>query len=91
MLWKSEKITSVTSILGSLGNDDGDGDGDGNGNENGKKVIGLDSDKTTQLSTHITLFGRFLSRGCTTYNVKVPNFTFCRGRELKTTILFFFS
>ena len=46
MLWKSEKITFVSSILGSLGNDDGDGDGDGdgngNGNENGKKVMGLD-------------------------------------------------
>ena len=25
------------------------------------------------------------------YNMKVPNFTFCRGQEHKTTTLFFFS
>ena len=61
--------------LGSLSNDYGDG------NENGKKQ---------QLCTCITLFCTFLSRRCRC-NVKVPNFTFCRGREHKATTFFLFS
>ena len=44
-----------------------------------------------QLCTRITLFCTFLYRRCTTYEVKVPNFSFCRGRKHKTTTFFFFS
>ena len=43
------------------------------------------------LSTCITLFCSFLWCHYTTYHdVKMPNFTFYRGRERKTTIFFFF-
>ena len=53
---------------------------DGDGNENGKKAIGSDwqNNHTSLPSLH-------------DYNVKVPNLTFCRGREHKTTTFFFFS
>ena len=50
---------------------------DGDGNEKGKKAIGLDWQNKC-----ITLFSTL---------VKVPNLTFCRGREHKTTTFFFFS
>ena len=59
--------------LMSLSNDDGDG------NENGKKA-------KQQLCT-CALFCTFLFRQCTTYDVKMPNFTFCGEREHKTTTL----
>ena len=47
---------------------------DGDGKENGKK--------------HAFLYISLPSLH--DYNVKVPNFTFCRGREQKTTTFFFF-
>ena len=67
--------------LGSLTNVDGDG------SENGKKATGLDWQTTT---THV--YHAFLYISLTSlhdYNVKVPNFTFCRERENKTTTLNF--
>ena len=42
-----------------------------------------------QLCTCITLFLYISLPSLHDYNVKVPNFTFCRGREHKTTFLFF--
>ena len=36
-------------------------------------------------------FCTFLFPSMNDYNVKVPNFAFCRGREQKTTTFFFFS
>ena len=46
--------------------------------------------KTTTLHVHHAFFYISLPslHDC---NVKLPNFTFCRGREQKTTTLFFFS
>ena len=44
-----------------------------------------------QLCTCITLFLHISLPSLQDYNVKVPNFTFCRGRENKTTTCFFFS
>ena len=43
-----------------------------------------------QLCTCIMLFVHFFLPSLHGYNVKVPNFTFCRGREHKTTTFFFF-
>ena len=67
--------------------DDGDFDGDGNGNEKGKEAIG--SDWQNNNSARITLFCTLPSLH--DYDEKIPNFTFCGGRELKTTTFFFFS
>ena len=44
-----------------------------------------------QLCTCITLLVHFYRPLLPDYNVKVPNFTFCRGREHKTTTFLFFS
>ena len=57
---------------------------DGDDNENGKKAIGLDwqNDNFARASR---FFCTFLSRPLHDYNVKVPNSTFCRGWEHKTT------
>ena len=65
-----------------LSNDDADG------NENGKKAIGLIS-KTTTLHVHHAFLYISLS-SLPDYNVKVPEFTFCRGRGHKTTTFFSF-
>ena len=56
---------------------------DGNGNENGTEnnVIGLEH--------HVFLY-IFLPL-LHDYDVKVPNFTFCGGREHRTTTSFFYS
>ena len=75
-------ITAVTSIE-SLSNDDVDG------NENGKKAIGLISKTTTLHVHHAFLYISLPS--LPDYNVKVPEFTFCRGREHKTTTFFSFA
>ena len=64
-----------------LSNDDGDV------NENGKKAIGLDWKTTTLLVHHAFLNISLVSLH--DYNVKVPNFTFFRGREQKTTFFSF--
>ena len=62
---------------------------DGDGNENGKKAIGLISKTTTLHLHHAFLYISLpLLPDC---NVKVLKFTFCRGREHKTTTFFFFS
>ena len=63
--------------IGSLSNDNADS------NKNGKKAIGLIS-KTTTLFLYISL------PSLPNYNVKVPEFTFCRGREHNTTTFFSF-
>ena len=60
-------------ILGSLPNHDGDG------NEYGKKAIDLDKQTTTLHVHHAFLYVSLPSLH--DYNVKLPNFSFCRGRE----------
>ena len=61
---------------GGLSNDDGDG------NENGKKATGLDRQNNN--------FARISLLSLHDYNVKVPNFTFCRGRERRRRLSFSF-
>ena len=68
-------------ILGSLGNDDGEV------NENGKEGIDLISKTTTLQVHHAFLYISLPSLH--DYDVKMPNFTFCRGREHNTTTFFF--
>ena len=65
-------------LLGSLRSDDADV------NDSGKKAIDLDLSKTTTLHVHHTFLyiSLPLLHG---FNVKAPNFSFCRGREQKTT------
>ena len=82
---KSKRKISV----GSLSNDHGDGDGDGN--ENGRKtfLIGLDWQ-----NNNFTRASRFLYISLPSlhaYDVKLPTFKYCGGREHKTTIFIFFS
>ena len=70
--------------IGSLSNDDGDG------NENCKKAKGLDWRNNNFARAHHASW--YIS--CPSlhdYNVKVPCFTFCRGREHKTTSFLYFS
>ena len=64
-------------LLGSLRSDDADV------NESGKKAIDLDLSKTTLHVHHAFLYISLSSLH--DFNVKVPNFWFCRGREQKTT------
>ena len=67
--------------LGSLSNHDGDC------NENGKKQWALIGKTTTLHVHHAFLFISYPSLH--DYKVKVLHFTFCRGREHKTTTLEF--
>ena len=76
VLWESQTI-------GSLSNYDGDV------NEDGKKAIGLDR-QNNNLQVHDS-FWYFCFPSLHDNNVRVPNFTFCRGREHKTTTFVFFS
>ena len=76
-------ITRKGLYEGWISNDDGDGNG------NGKKAIGFISAKQ-QLCSVSGFFVHFLAV-VHDYNLKVPNFKFCRGREHKTTTTFFFS
>ena len=77
-------IRGVTRrILGSLSNDDGDV------NKNSKKAIGLDWQTTTLHVYHAFLYIYLPSLHY--YDVKMPIFTFCEGRERKTTTFSFFS
>ena len=64
---------------GSLSNDDGDG------NEKGKKATGLNWQ-----NNNFARASRFSLQSLHDHNVKVPNLTFCRGRELKTMTSFSF-
>ena len=68
------------TAIGSLGNDDGDV------NENVKTAIGLDKQ-----NNNFARASNFFFPSLHDYDVKVPNFTFCGGREHKTTNFFFFS
>ena len=67
-------------MLGSLSDDDMDGIE--------KKAVGLISKTTTLHMPHPFLYISWPS--LPDYNVKVPEFTFCRGREHKTTTFFSF-
>ena len=74
---------SLQLTLASLRNDDADG------NENGKKAIGLD--KQNNNFARASRFFLYISLpSLPDYSVKVPEFTFCRGREHKTTTFFSF-
>ena len=72
------------TIIGSLSNDNGDA------NENGKRAIDLDWQKKKIARTSRS-FVRFFAVTARLYVVKMSNFTFCGGREHKTTTLLFFS
>ena len=84
----SERVKRKDSReIGSLRNDDGDDDG----NENGKKAIGLDKEnnnfaRALRFFVHLIAVFAGLQR-----ETAYCNFTFCRGREQKTTTFFFFS
>ena len=65
-------------LLGSLRSDDADV------SDSDKKAIDLDLSKTTTLHVHHTFLYISLP-SLHDFNVKVPNFWFCRGREQKTT------
>ena len=52
---------------------------DGDGNEYGKKAMDLDK-QTTTLHVHHPFLDISLP-SLDDYNVKLPNFSFCRGRE----------
>ena len=71
-------------LSGNLSKDDGDV------NEDGKKAIGLDWENNT-FARASRFFVCISLPSLHDYNVKMPNFTFCRGREPKITIFFFFS
>ena len=77
----SENRRTPLDSLGSLSNDDGDV------NENGRNAIGLISKTTTLHVHHAFLYISLPSLH--EYDVKMPNFTFCRGREHNTTTFFF--
>ena len=64
-------------LLGSLRSDDADV------TESGEKAIDLDLSKTTLHVHHAFLYISLPSLH--DFNVKAPNFWFCRGREQKTT------
>ena len=65
-------LTNVCGTIGSLRNDD-------DGNENSKKSNRFRQAKQ-QLCTCVTLFLYISLPSLHDYNVKLPNFTFCRGR-----------
>ena len=50
--------------------------------------LGLDKPKTKTLLVHHAFLYISLS-SLNDHNVKLPNFTFCRGREQETTTFFF--
>ena len=65
--------------IGGLSNDDGDV------NENVKKAIGFSSLAKQQLCTCYHAFLYISLQSLYNYDVKMPNFTFCGGREHTTT------
>ena len=75
------RMSKVNNIIGSLSIHDGDG------NKNGKKAIGLDQQNN---NVHHDFWYISLP-SLHDYDVKVANFTFCRGREHKKTTFFKFS
>ena len=66
------------TAIGRLNNDNGDV------NENVKTAIGLDKQ-----NNNFACASNFFFPSLHDYDVKVPNFTFCGGREHKTTNFFF--
>ena len=70
-------------VKGSLSNDDGDV------NENGIKAIGYIGKTTTLHAHHAFLYISLPSLH--DYDVNMPNFTFCGGREDKAMTFFLFS
>ena len=75
---------SFLVTIGSLSNDNGDG------SENGKKAVGLDrqNNNFARASRFLVHFFAVTTR---LYHVKVPNFTFCGGREHSRETFLFFS
>ena len=70
-------------LVSILSNDKGDG------NKNDKKTIVFLIGKVTTLLLYHA-FWYIFQPSLHDYEVKVPNFSFCRGREHKTTTFFFF-
>ena len=70
-------------MVGSLSNDDGDG------KENGKKAIGVDW-QNNNVARALRLFVHFFAVTARLQS-ESAKFTFCRGREHKPTLFFFFS
>ena len=68
-------------VKGNLSSDDGDV------NENGKKQ----QVRLAKLCTRITPFLYISLSSLHDYDVNLPNFTFCGGREDKAMTFFFFS
>ena len=73
-------------MIGSLRNDDADG------KENSKKSMGLNwKNNNSARASRFFVHTYFLAVVARQQREKVPDFTFCRGRERKTTIFLFFS
>ena len=81
--WYILSPQSSLVVKGNLSNDDGDV------NENGKKAVAYVG-KTTTLHVHVAFLYISLP-SLHDYDVNLPNFTFCQGREHKATTFFFFS
>ena len=80
-LWTHYDVSIHNALPGSLSNDDG------NSNENGKKAIGLDwQNNNYAYMHHAFLYISLLSLH--NYDVKLPNFTFCRGHDHNATTVF---
>ena len=75
--WWRRRRRSLMMIIGSLSN--------GDGNETGKKAIGLDWQ-----NNNFARPSRFSLPSLHDNNVKVPNLTFCRGREHRQQLSFSF-
>ena len=75
--------------LHGFNNRDLTGNDDGDGNENGKKKSNWFRLVKQQVCTCITLFLYISQPSLHDYNMKVPNFTFCRGRKHKRQQLSF--
>ena len=80
------KISIGYSLIWSLSNNDDNDDV----NENGKKAKGLDQQNNNSARAP-RFFVHFFAVTARLKDVKRPNFTFCGGREHKTTTSFFFS
>ena len=73
-------------MIGSLSNDDGDG------KENSKKLIEFNwQNNNFARASRFFVHTYFLAVVARQQSEKVPDFTFCRGREHKTTTFLFFS
>ena len=84
---KKEQKKNIS--VGSLSNDPGDSDG--NGNENGRKAFLIGIDWQNNNFTRASRFLYISLPSLHAYDVKLPTFKYCGGREHKTTIFIFFS